>query len=147
MLTPPMTTLGITLGRKKDGVAILWNNKYDEFIIPHKYEYDWVVSIEFISGTKKMYIFNVYLPYDKKDNEEEYLDRLTKLHNLVDEYVSSCVTEVGDYNANVLKNANFAVLLKEFCSQFKYKWTSCLRLPEETYTYVMRGAVIHGWIT
>ena len=57
-------TLGITLGRKREGVAILWNNKYDEFIIPHKY--DWVVSIEIVSGTKKMYIFNVYLPYDKK---------------------------------------------------------------------------------
>ena len=59
------------------------------------------MSIEIVSGTKKMYIFNVYLPYDKKDNEEEYLHRLTKLHNLVDEYDSSCVTIVGD--ANVLK--------------------------------------------
>ena len=95
-----------------------------------------MVNLEIISGTKKMYIFNVYLPYDKKDNEEEYLDRLTKLHNLVDECDSSCVTEVGDYTANVLKNATFAVLLKECCSQFKYKWTSCLRLSEETYTYV-----------
>ena len=74
--SPNDDSLGVTIGRKKEGVAILWNNKYDEFIIPHKY---WVVSIEIVSGTKKMYIFNVYLPYDKKDNEEEYLDRLTKL--------------------------------------------------------------------
>jgi len=48
----------------------------------------------------------------KKDNQEEYLDHLTKLHNLVDECDGSCVTLIGDYNANVLKNANFAVLLK-----------------------------------
>ena len=33
---PNDESLGITLGRKKEGVAILWNNKYDEFIIPHK---------------------------------------------------------------------------------------------------------------
>ena len=128
--SPNDDSLGLTLGRKREGVAILWNNKYDEFIIPHKYEYDCVESIEIVSGTKKMYIFNVYLHYDNTDNEEEYLDRLTKLHNLVDECDSSCVTVVGDYNGNVLKNANCAVLLKEFCSQFKYKWTSCLRLPE-----------------
>ena len=25
-----------------------------------------MVSIEIVSGTKKMYMFNVYLPYDKK---------------------------------------------------------------------------------
>ena len=29
-------SLGITIGHKKEVVAILWNNKYDEFIIPHK---------------------------------------------------------------------------------------------------------------
>jgi len=46
---------------------------------------------------------NVYLPYDKKDDKEEYLDHLTKLHNLLDECISSCITVVGDYNANVLK--------------------------------------------
>ena len=52
---------------------------------------------------KKMYIFNVYLPYDKLDNEEEYIDRLAKLHNILAECDSTCVAVVGDYNANVLK--------------------------------------------
>ena len=61
-----------------------------------------MVSIEIVSGTKKMCICNVHLPYDKKNNEEEHLDRLAKLHNLVDECESSCATVVGDYNANVL---------------------------------------------
>ena len=38
---------------------------------------------------------------------------------------------VGEYNANVLKNANFAVLLKEYCSQFKHKWSSALSYRKE----------------
>ena len=46
-----------------------------------------------------MYIFNVYLPYDKLDNEEEYIDRLAKLRNILAECDSTCVTVVGDYNA------------------------------------------------
>ena len=104
----------------------------DKFITPHKYDYDWVVSIEITTGGKKIYIFNVYLPYDKKDNEEEYLDRLTKLHNLVAECDSTCITIVGDYNANIQKDANFAMLLKGFCDQFKYIWTSYNKLPKDT---------------
>ena len=68
--SPNDDSVYITAGREK-GVAILWNNKFDQFIIRHIYEYDWVVSIEISSDNKKMYIFNVYLPYDKLDNEEE----------------------------------------------------------------------------
>ena len=70
--SPNDDSLHITAGRKKEGVAILWNNKFDKCITPHKYEYDWVVGIEISSDNKKMYIFNAYLPYDKLDNEEEY---------------------------------------------------------------------------
>ena len=81
-------------------------------IIPHKYEYDWVVSIEISYDNKKMYIFNVHLPFDKLDNDEEYIDRLAKMHNtILAECDSTCVAVVGDYNGNVLKNANFA----QFC--------------------------------
>ena len=76
------------------------------------------------------------------DNEIEYLDHLIKLRNLLAECDSTCVTVVGDYKANVLKNYNFAVLLKEYCNQFRYKWTSCLKLPEETHTYISDAWVV-----
>ena len=67
-----------------------------------------------------MYIFNVYLPCDNRENEVEYLDRLAKLHNLIAECDSSCITIIGDFNANVKIRANFAILLEEFCEQFSY---------------------------
>ena len=69
------------MGRRKEGVAILWNTKFDSYITPQKYEYDWVVSIEIAHDHKKIYIVNVYLPCDNRENEVEYLDRLAKLHN------------------------------------------------------------------
>ena len=47
------------------------------YITPHKYDYDWVVSIEIAYDNKRMFIFNVYLRCDNQDNEDEYLDRLT----------------------------------------------------------------------
>ena len=101
--SPNDDSLHTIAGRKKEGVAILWNNKFDKCITPHKYEYDWGVGIEISSDNKKMYIFNVYLPYDKLDNEEEYIDRLAKLHNILAECDSTCVAVVGDDDANVLK--------------------------------------------
>ena len=77
---------------------------------------------------------------------EEYIDRLAKLRNILAKCDSTCVAVVGDYNANVLKNANFAVLLKEYCSQFKYKWSSCLKLPEGTHTYVSDAWGSYSWL-
>ena len=98
-----------------------------------------------------MFIFNVYLPCDNQDNEDEYLDRLTKLHNIVCECDSSCISIVGDFNANVNTNANCAVLMKELCEQLNYVWTSCKMLHDDTYTYVsdVWGSCswLDGWIT
>ena len=109
--SPNDDSLYITTGRKKGRSSyILWNKKFDTFITPHKYDYDWVVSIEIVSDTKKMYVFNVYLPCEKNYNKEEYLDRLMKLHYLLAKCDSTCVTVVGDYNTNVLKKTNFTHL-------------------------------------
>ena len=144
--SPNDDACGVIVGRRKEGVAILWNTKFDRYITPQKYDYDWVVSIEISHDHKKMYIFNVYLPCDNRENEVEYLDRLAKLHKLIAECDSSCMTIIGDFNANVNTRANFAVLLEEFCEQFSYVWTSCQRLPSDTYTYVSDAWCSQSWL-
>ena len=50
--SPNDDSIHITAGRKKEGVAIHWNNQFDKCITHHKYEYDWVVSIEISSDNK-----------------------------------------------------------------------------------------------
>jgi len=130
----------ITAGSKREGVAIMLKNKFDKYTIPHKYDYDWVVSVEIFTDNKKMYIFNVYLPFDKIDTEVKYMDHSAKVRNLIEECNSACVTVVGDFKVN------FAVLLKVICNQFKYTWSSCLKLPAETYTYVSDAWGSHSWL-
>ena len=104
---------------------------------PHKYDYMAGSSVlKLLTITKRCIFFNVFLPCDNRENEVEYLDRLAKWHNLIAECDSSCITIIGDFNANVKTRANFAVLLEEFCEQLSYAWTSCQRLPNDTYTYV-----------
>ena len=139
--SPNDDTCGVIVDRRNEGVAILWKTKFDSYITPHKYDYDWVISIEIAHDHKKMYICNVYLPCDNRENEVEYLDRLAKLHNIIAECDSSCITIIGDFNANVKTRANFAVLLEEFCEQFSYVWTSCQR---HISMLVMLGVVSHG---
>ena len=51
--SPNDDSQGITVGRKKEGVAILWKSQLDSYITPHKYEYDWVVSIEIAYDNQK----------------------------------------------------------------------------------------------
>ena len=48
-----------------------------------------------------MFIFDIYLPCDNCENEDEY----TKLHDIVSECNNSCIAIVGDFNANVKTNA------------------------------------------
>ena len=52
--SPNDDSLCITAGRKREGVGILWKKHLDKFITPHKYDYDWVVSIEITTGKKKI---------------------------------------------------------------------------------------------
>ena len=69
-----------------------------------------------------------------------------KLHNLIAECDNSCITIMGDFNANVKTRANFAVLLEECCKQFSYVWTSCQRLLSDTYTYVSYAWGSQSWL-
>ena len=48
--SPNGDSLCINAGRKREGVGILWKKHLDKFIAPHKYDYDWVVSIEITTG-------------------------------------------------------------------------------------------------
>ena len=62
------------------------------------------------------------------------------------EYDSTCVAVVGDYNANVLKNANFAVLFRNTVVSLNISGLAALSYRSELIRMlVMPGVVIHGW--
>ena len=65
-------------------------------------------------------------------------------------YICHAITGrmLGDFNANVKTRANFAVLLEEFYEQFSYVWslwTSCQRMPSDTY-YVSDAWGSKSWL-
>lgn len=147
--SPNDDTATINIGRqnKKEGVSIMWHSKWDNNITPIKFEYEWVVGIKIYDNNKLMYIVNVYLPYECSENEDEFVDRLSKLNVLLDELDSTCVTIVGDFNSNINKpNSCFAKYLSEYCDLFKYKWSSINHLPADTYTYISDAWGSQSWL-
>ncbi len=58
----------------------------------------------------------MYLPYEKPDNESDFLNGLARVAAVMDELDSSCVYIVGDINAdNGDGRSTFGNHLQHFC--------------------------------
>ena len=65
-------------------------------------EYDWLCCMRInVGNDREYYLVNVYLPYECTDNRDEFNDRLAKLNVFINNISSTCVTVVGDFNANL----------------------------------------------
>ena len=77
-------------------------------------EYDWLCCVrisEYI--LKEYYLINVYLPYECTDTTDEFNDCLAKINVLTDSIKITCVTIVGDFNANLSRASSFGDYLAE----------------------------------
>ncbi len=81
----------IVCGRIPGGDATFWKVEYDPIIRPLKLNVDWAIGIELTINEKRFYIINVYLPYEKPDNESDLLNILAWVAAVVDELDSCCV--------------------------------------------------------
>ena len=51
------------------------------------------------------------------DNRDDYSDCLTKLNVVIENINATCITAIGDYNANLSKQSVFGEMLLNFCSE------------------------------
>ena len=79
-------------GHPPGGVSILWRKKYDRFITPITFEVDWLTGILFNQDGKKYAVLSVYMPYECKENEDKYIEKLGVLHAILSELETSCVS-------------------------------------------------------
>ena len=85
----------------------------------------WTVGIDIKGGDKKLCVLNVYLAYECKENEIEFMDRLGKLHAILEDLNTTCATVVGDFNSYATNSESaFGNYLKQYCSLHKYTWSS-----------------------
>ena len=119
-VSPYDASSGVLSGRPYGGVGFMWKNTLDECISVIQTDYDWMYCIQISSANKDMYLINVYLPYDCTDNREIYIDYLSKIVAFTSGINNTCITIVGDFNADISKIYPFGSILHDFCIANSY---------------------------
>ena len=146
-VAPVDAALGIISGRPRGGVGILWKTHLDECVSIIESEYDWLCCIRLSDcADKEYYLINVYLPYDCMDNRDEFIDCLAKLKTFIDCIDSTCITVVGDFNANLSRTSLFGDILQQFCIDNSFCIVDVDTLPTDTYTYVSYSWGTTSWL-
>ena len=135
-VSPVDATLDIISGRPYGGVGFLWKKGLDADVSIIECEFDWLCCIKICDGKKEYILINVYLPYECVDNRDDYSDCLAKLNVIIENINSTCITVIGDFNANLSKQSAFGDMLLNFCSDNNYDIVDKTILPADTYTYM-----------
>ena len=141
---------GIIHGRYSGGVAFLWRTELSICIKQIELDVNWCVAIEVTIESTKFIILNVYLPYQKHEHEDLYLEQLGYIKSCIDEFNSTNLVIVGDFNANLGQTGTklFTNHMTEFCSDNTMLISSQLLLPRDSYSYVFTrdGVSYYSWL-
>ena len=140
----------IIQGRFSGGVALMWHKELGKLVRRIDLAVDWCVAIELQLESTKFIIFNVYLPYQCKDNEDEYLSCLGCIKTFVKDIDCTNFLIIGDWNANLGKSGTHLVqpIMSDFCNENQLILSSKLLLPDTTYTQVQlrEGTLFYSWL-
>ena len=143
---------GILVGRPSGGVSIFYNNRLANYVTPiFFHDCDWCVAIKFTFNSTSFTLFNVYMPYEKSDNEDEYVEKLSLLESFIQNVGHSSYALIGDFNCNVKPEngrvkSKFAKLLFDFCENNSLVFTSQNVLPNDSYTYISESWGTTSWL-
>ena len=110
-------------GHPPGGVDILWRNEYDRYVTPIDFSFDWLTGIMLKYGNKSHAILCVYMPCmaAASANDDRFLEYLGILLATIEELECTCVSIIGDWNADVSNgNHQFGNYLNEFCRDTGY---------------------------
>jgi exonuclease III len=110
---------GFIHGHPPGGVAIMWKNSISSAISIIDSMFSWLCAIRLDVNQKSHIITCVYLPYEKRDNEELFLQNLGELNAFIEDLDCQSVQIVGDFNADTSDcNSSFAQHLSDFCQDY-----------------------------
>ena len=137
-------------GRYSGGVAFLWRSELSRYIRQLKLNANWCVAIEVSIESTKFVILNVYMPYQKAEHEDLYMEQLGYIKSFIDDMDSTNLVIIGDFNANLGLTGKkmFTNHMIDFCNENSMIISSQMMLPRETYTYVFsrEGVPYYSWL-
>ena len=106
----------LLVGRPYGGIGIMWRKNISHAcnIVNLNDVRLLGINVDTIEG--KIFLLNVYLPYQSSDNYEEYCNYLGKIASIIEEKDSSKIVIAGDFNAAV--NSRFETELLDICDNF-----------------------------
>ena len=102
-------------------------------------DYDWLCCIQICDGKKEYFLVNVYLSFESYENMDN--DCLAKLNVSTESINSTCITVVGDFNANLAKQTMFGEILQSYCT-----YNSLIIVDKESDTYVSSALDTISWL-
>ena len=143
---------GILVGRPHGGVSIFYNRRLAKYVTPVYFSNcDWCVGIKVQFDRTCFTLFNVYLPYECPNNEDEYSEKLGILESAIQNIENSAYAIVGDFNCNI-KEANgkitskFAKFVFDLCEENSLISSSKIGLPSDSYTYISDSWGTTSWL-
>ena len=106
----------LLVGRLYGGIDIMWRtNIYHACNVVNLNDVKLLgIDVDTIEG--KIFLLNVYLPYQSSDNYEEYCNYLGKIASIIEEKDSNKIVIAGDFNAAV--NSRFETELLDIGNNF-----------------------------
>ena len=107
--------------------------------------------MRFSFNTTSFTLFNVYLPYESNDNEDEFIEKLGLLESYIQNVENSTFAIIGDFNSNIKPTngrvkSKFAKFVFDFCDQNALTLASQNMLPSDSYTYVSERWGTTSWL-
>ena len=94
-----------------------------------------------------IYFSSIDMPYECNANEDIYLEKLGKLHTILDELDTTCVSIIGDWNGDISDpNSQFARHLKLFCLDNGLVSSDEMLLPSNTFTHMSELWLTTSWL-
>ena len=145
-ISPVDCTKGVLSGRPYGGVGFLWRKSLDLSISVVETKHDWLGCIKITDCNKVFFLINVYMPYESDVNLDKYQDCLGKLSVFMQETASTCISVVGDFNADISKTSVFGDILYKYCNEHSLHIVDKTSLPTSTYTYVSAAWGTTSWL-
>ena len=140
----------IIQGRYSGGVAFMWHKDLGRNIKRIDLSVDWCVAIEVNLGSTKFILFNVYLPFQCFENEDEYISCLGYIKTFLEDIDCTNFLIMGDWNANLGNSGTtiFRPYMLDFCEENQLFLSSQQLLPDSTYTHVQtrQGNYYYSWL-
>ena len=132
------------------GVALLWRSEFSRNIKHIELNVNWCVAVEVSIDSTKFIILNIYMPYQKLEHEDLYLEQLGYIKAFIEEIESTNFVILGDFNANLGVSGTklFTDMMLEFCRENELIISSKVMLPADTYSYVSSrdGTLYCSWL-